>query len=92
MFGWAVGGGRSDGPGAGGNAPQSPQSGLPVLRNGLIELELRGRVGGSEIEGWSLVEIKLGLRRAPSGRDAGRLIRQLEMEQDALHGGGQGNE
>ena len=54
----------------------------------LIELELRGRVGGSEIEGWSLVEIKLSLGRTASGRDAGRLMGQIEMEQDALHGGG----
>ena len=90
MFGWAVGGGRSDGPGAGGNAPQSSRSGLPVLGSGRIELELRGRVGGGKVEGWGLVEVKLALGRAASGRDAGRLMGQIEMEQDALHGGGRG--
>jgi len=36
-----------------------------------------------------MIEVKLALRRAGSGRDAGRLMRQVEMEQDALHGGGE---
>jgi len=53
------------------------------------DLELRGRVGGSEIEGWSLIEVKLSLGMTLGERDAGRLMRQIEMEQNALHGGGE---
>jgi hypothetical protein len=57
-----------------------------------LELELRDRVGGREIEGRGLVEVKLALGRPTSGGHAGRPVGQVEMEQDALHGGGEGNE
>jgi len=66
-------------------------SDLPVLGRGRIELELRDRVGGGEIEGGGLIERELGLGRAPSGGGAGRPMGQVEMEEDAFHGGGEGD-
>jgi len=67
-------------------------SGIPVLGRGLIELEVRESVGSGEIEGRGLVEVQLGLGRAASGGYAGRPMGQVEMEEDALYGGGEGDE
>jgi hypothetical protein len=67
-------------------------SGLPVMGSGLIELVVRDGVGSGEIEGRGLVEVQLGLGRAASGGDAGRPMGEVEMEEDALDGGGEGDE
>ena len=67
-------------------------SDLPVLGRRLIELELRDSVGSGEIEGRGLVEVKLGLGRAARGGDPGRPMRQIEMAEDALNGGGERDE
>jgi hypothetical protein len=67
-------------------------SGIPVMGSGLIELVVRESVGSGEIEGRGLVEEKLGLGRAASGGYAGRPMRQVEMEEDVLHGEGEGDE
>ncbi len=66
-------GGRGDGPGAGGSAPlrvpgqssrsEPPGQSLPVMGSGLIEVEIRDRVGGGETEGGGLIEVKLALGR-----------------------------
>jgi hypothetical protein len=88
MFGWAVGGGLVPGSRKRGGQGRLGVSCIPVLGRGLIELELRDIVGDGKIEGRGLVEVKLGLGRAASGRDAGRPMRQIEMQEDALHGGG----
>jgi hypothetical protein len=58
------------------------------VRRGLIELILRDEFGSREVEGRGLIEVELGLGRAPSGGRAGRPMRQVEVEEDALYGGG----
>ena len=60
-----------------------------VLGRGRIDLELRESEGRGEVEGRGLVEVKLGLGRDASGRDQGRPMRQIEMVEDALDGGGE---
>jgi hypothetical protein len=55
----------------------------------LIEFELRGELGSGEVEGCGLVEVEFGLGRAACGRDQGRPMRQVEMREDALDGGGE---
>ena len=62
------------------------------MRGGLIELELRDGLGSREVEGRGLIEVELGLGRTPGGRHPGRPVRQVEMEKDALDGGGYGDE
>ena len=62
------------------------------MGSGLIELVLRDSVGSREVEGRGLIEVEFGLGRTPSGRHAGRPMRQVEMEEDVLHGGGKGDE
>jgi len=66
-------------------------SGIPVMGSGRIELVVRESVGSGEIEGRGLVEVELGLGRPPSGGYAGRPMGQVEMEEDVLHGGGEGD-
>ena len=48
--------------------------------------------GALGIPGSGLVEVEFGLGRAASGGRAGRPMRQVEMEEDVLHGGGEGDE
>ncbi len=91
MFGWAGGGHPGGGTGGSGRSRERG-SGLPVVGYGLIELVLRESVGSGEIEGRGLIEAQLGLGRAASGGDAGRPMRQVEMEEDVLHGGGKRDE
>lgn len=67
-------------------------SDLPVLGRRLVELVLRAGLGIGEVEGGGLIEVKFGLGRAPSGGHPGGPMRQVEMEEDALDGGGQGDE
>ena len=67
-------------------------SGIPVVGRGLIELELRESLGSGEIEGRGLVEVELSLGRAASGGHPGRPMRQIEMAEDTLYGGGEGDE
>ena len=62
------------------------------MGSGLIELELRDGLRSREIEGRRLIEVELGLGRATGGGHPGRPMREIEMEEDALHGGGQGDE
>jgi len=62
------------------------------MRRGLIELELRDGLRSREVEGRGLVEVELGLGRAPSGGHAGRSAGEVEMEENTLHGGGEGDE
>jgi len=57
----------------------------------LVELKVRDGLRSRQVEGWGLIERELGLRRAPSGGEAGRAMGQVEMEEDALHGGGEGD-
>jgi len=86
------GGGR---PGAStGRAERRREGGsnLPVLGRGLIELELRESVGSGEIEGRGLVEVEFGLGRAARGGTPVRPMRQIEMAEDALDGGGERDE
>ena len=90
MVRWAVGdglvrraGGARIGPGR--------ASGLPVMRSGLIELVLRDGLRSREVEGRGLIELKFGLGRTPGGGHPRRPMRQVEMEQDALYGGGEGD-
>jgi len=64
---------------------------LPVVGRGLIELELRDNIGSGGIEGRRLVEVELGLGRATGGGHAGRPMGQVEVEEDALDGGGEGD-
>jgi hypothetical protein len=64
-------------------------SGIRVMGSGLIELVVRESVGSGEIEGRGLVEVQLGLGRPASGGYAGRPMRQVEMEEDVLNGGGE---
>jgi hypothetical protein len=73
------------------NEAGSP-SGIPVLGSGLIELVLRAGLGIGEVEGGGLVEVEFGLGRAASGGDTGRPMGQIEVEEDALDGGGEGDE
>ena len=92
MYGWAV----EDGPVGGGcrRAGKRPAraSDFPVLGRRLVEVVLRDGLGIREIEGRRLIEVEFDLWRAPSGGQPGRLMRQVEMEEDALHGGGKGDE
>ena len=92
MLRWAVGGGLVRGAEGRGGGGRLRPSGIPVVGWGLIELELREGLRSRELESWGLIEVELGLGRAPSGGHAGRLVRQVEMEEDALYGGGEGDE
>ncbi len=92
IFGWAVGGRLVPGSGGRSGRGRLRASGFPVVRRGLIELELRNGFGSREIEGRGLVEVEFGLGRAASGGHAGRPMRQVEVEKDALHGRGHGDE
>jgi len=61
------------------------------------EALVRCGLGSREIEGRRLIELKFGLGMAPSGGDPGGPMwevemEEVEMEEDALHGGGQGDE
>lgn len=67
-------------------------SGTPVVRRGLIELVLRDGLGSRKVEGWGLIEVELGLGWTASRSDPGRPMGEVEMEEDALYGGGQGDE
>lgn len=58
----------------------------------MIELELWDRFRSGVIEGRGLVEVELGLGRVTSGGHAGRPMGQVEVEENALHGGGEGDE
>ena len=91
MVRWAVGDGLVRGSG-GARIGRSRASGLPVMGSGLIKLVLRDGFGSREVEGRGLVEVELSLGRTPSRGHPGRPMRQVEMEEDALHGGGQGDE
>jgi hypothetical protein len=91
MFGWAVGGGQCDGRGRVGRAG-SRLSELPLMGSGLIELELRDGFGIGEVEGRGLIELKFGLGRSPGGGHPGGPMGQVEVEEDVLHGGGEGDE
>jgi len=62
------------------------------MGSGLIELVLRDGFGSREVEGRGLVEVEFGLGRAASGGHAGRPMGQVEVEEDALHGGREGDE
>ena len=62
------------------------------MGSGLIELVLRDGLRSGEIEGRGLVEVEFGLGRAASGGHAGRPMGQVEVEEDALDGGGEGDE
>ena len=91
MLAWAVGGSRM--PGTGGRRRgRSRSSSLPVVGQGLIELELRDGLRSGEIEGRGLVDVELGLGRATGGGHPGRPMREVEVEEDALDGRGQGDE
>ena len=79
-------------PGGRGGRRGERGSELPVVGRGLIELELRDSIGSGEIEGRRLVEVEFGLGRAASGGHAGRPMGQVEVEEDALDGGGEGDE
>jgi hypothetical protein len=91
MFGWAVGGRLVPGSGGRSGRGRLRASDLPVVRRGLIELELRHGFGSREVEGRGLVEVEFGLGRAASGGHAGRPMRQVKMEEDALYGGREGD-
>ena len=67
-------------------------SGIPVMGGGLIELVLPDSVGSGEIEGRGLVEVEFGLGRVAFGGRPGRQMRQIELEEDALDGGGEREE
>jgi len=58
----------------------------------LVEFVLCDGLRSREIEGRRLIELKFGLGRGPSGGQPGGLMRQAEVEEDALHGGGEGDE
>ena len=94
MVGWAM----EDGPVGGARGCQrkgmkpAGASGLPVMGSGLIELVLRDGFGSRGVEGRGLIEVELGLGSTPSGRHPGRPMRQVEMEEGVLHGGGEGDE
>ena len=92
MFGWAVGGRLVPGSGERSGRGRLGASDFPVMWIGLIELELRHGFGSREIEGRGLVEVEFALGRAASGGHAGRAMRPVEMEEDALYVGGQGDE
>ena len=92
MVGWAIGGGRMAGVWGGAGEGRQRASGLPVKGSGLIELELRGGLGIDEVESRGLIEVELGLRRSPRGGDPGGPMWEVEMEEDALEGGGEGDE
>jgi hypothetical protein len=66
-------------------------SGLPVMGWRLIKFELRDGFGIRGVEGRGLVEVEFGLGRTPGGGHAGMPMRQVEMEEDVLHGGGKGD-
>ena len=86
------GGGRPGASSGGAGTGPARGSDLPVLGRRLVELVLRNGLGSREIECRRLVEVEFDLRRAPSGGHPGGLMRQVEMEEDALHGGGEGDE
>ena len=67
-------------------------SGVPVVRGGLIERLLRDGLGSREVEGRGRIEVELGLGRTLSRGHPGGPMWEIEMEEDALHGGGQGDE
>jgi hypothetical protein len=103
MLRWAGGGGLVRGAEGRGAWGRLRASGIPVVGWGLIELELRDGLRGlielelrdglrsREVEGRGLVEVEFGLGRTPSGGHAGGSMRQVEMEEDALQGGGEGD-
>ncbi len=62
------------------------------MGSGRIGLVVRDSVGIGEVEGGGLVEVELGLGRATGGGHAGRPMGEVEREEDALYGGGQGDE
>ena len=57
----------------------------------LVERKVRDGLRIRKIEGGGLIELELGLGRAACGRDQGRPMRQVEVEKDALNGGGEGD-
>jgi hypothetical protein len=56
---------------------------------GMVRWAVKAGLGGG---GWPEERKEFHLWRAPSGGQPGRLMRQVEMAEDALHGGGQGDE
>ena len=92
MVRWAVEDGRVGGGCRRAGKRPDRASDLPVVGRRLVELILRAGLGIGEVEGGGLIEVKFGLRRAASGGHPGRLMRQVEMEEDAIHGGGEGDE
>jgi hypothetical protein len=62
------------------------------MGSGLIELVVRDGLRSGESEGRGLVEVEFGLGRATGGGHPGRPMREVEMEEDALHGGREGDE
>jgi len=91
MVRWAAGYGRVRQVGEARIGP-ARASGIPVMGRRLIELELRDGLRSREVEGRGLVEVEFGLGRAPSGGHPGGPMRQVEVEEDALYGGGEGDE
>lgn len=88
MLGWAVG----DSLVRGARGRPARASGVPVMGRVLVELVLGEGLGSLEIEDRGLVEVELGLGRAACGGHPGRPMWQVEMEEDVLHGGGEGDE
>ncbi len=93
MFRWAVDDDLGRGAGGADSAEQPDRaSGVRVVGRGLIELILRDELGSREVEGRGLIKVEIGLGRAPSGGHPGRPMRQVEVEEDGLHGGREGDE
>ena len=65
---------------------------VAVLRQRLIELEVRRRIGLGQVELGSLVEGELGLRWTPRWGHRRRSVREVQVEEDRLDRGRVGEE
>ena len=60
-------------------------SGVEVVGQGLVEVEVRGGIGLGGVEGGGLIEEldeEIPLRRSSGGREGRRLVGEVEVEED----------
>jgi hypothetical protein len=69
------------------SASRARGSALPLVGEGLIEVEFGAGVREGGIQGRSLVELEFGLRGSASGSEGWRAVRDSEVAEDALDHG-----
>jgi hypothetical protein len=69
----------------GGIRRRAENSGVEVVGQGLVEVEVRDGVGLGGVEGWRLIEEldeEIALRRSAGGREGWGSVGEVEVEED----------